>query len=93
MVDPELLKLLCCPETHQGLRPADMALLQQLNQKIGAGVLQNRAGRAVAEKLGDGLLREDGKILYPVRSGIPVMLVDEGILVGGPGTADSQPHL
>ena len=81
MVDPELLKLLCCPETHQGLRLARAELLQQLNQKIAVGNLQNRGGRPVSEKLAEALLREDGKVLYPIRNGIPVMLVDDGILL------------
>jgi uncharacterized protein YbaR (Trm112 family) len=82
MVDPELLSLLCCPETHQDLRLADAALLEQLNQKISAGNLRNRAGRVVSEKLSEGLLRDDGKVLYPVRNNIPVMLVEEGIALG-----------
>jgi uncharacterized protein YbaR (Trm112 family) len=33
----------------------------------------------VKEPLSDGLVRQDGKVLYPVRDGIPVMLADEGI--------------
>lgn len=82
MVDPELLSLLCCPETHQELRLAGAELLEQLNLKIGAGSLQNRGGSAISEKLTGGLLREDGKVLYPVRNGIPVMLVEEGITLG-----------
>ena len=79
MVDPDLLSLLCCPETRQGLRQADAPLLEKLNQQITAGSLLNRTGGRVSEKLTGGLIREDGKILYPVRNGIPVMLVDEGI--------------
>jgi uncharacterized protein len=79
MVDPELLNLLCCPETHQSLRQADACLLEQLNRQIDAGTLMNRGGRKLSEKIADGLIREDGKILYPVRNQIPVMLVEEGI--------------
>ena len=79
MLDPELLNLLCCPDTHQGLRLAESALLQQLNQMIADGRLQNRAGRAVSDQLTEGLLRQDGKVLYPVRNAIPVMLVEESI--------------
>ena len=29
-----------------------------------------------------GLLREDGRILYPVREGIPILLIEEGLPVG-----------
>ena len=79
MLDPELLKLLCCPETHQGLGAAEGELLQRLNQQIAQGVLRNRAGRLVSEKITDGLLRADGQVLYPIRNEIPVMLVEEGI--------------
>ena len=79
MVDPELLKMLCCPETHQSLRLADPELLERLNQKVVSGTLRNRGGRAVSVKLDSALVRQDGKILYPVRNEIPVMLVEEGI--------------
>lgn len=79
MVHPELLKLLCCPETQQELRVADGKLLEELNGKISIGGLRNRAGHAISEKLAEALVRQDGKILYPVRNGIPVMLLDEGI--------------
>jgi uncharacterized protein len=79
MVEPELLRLLCCPETHQELRLADSALLEDLNRKILAGGLRNRTGRLVSEKLAAGLVRADAKLLYPIRNNIPVMLIDEGI--------------
>ena len=81
MVDPELLNLLCCPETHQDLQLADPALLKELNEKISTGNLRNRAGRIVSEQLAEALLRHDGKILYPIRNDIPVMLVEEGIVL------------
>jgi uncharacterized protein len=79
MIDPELLKILCCPETHQGLRPADPAIIEKLNAQIVNGTLKNRAGQPVQEKLDEGLVRDDGKFLYPVRRNIPVMLIDEAI--------------
>jgi uncharacterized protein len=77
-VDPELLKLMCCPESYQKLREAEPALIEKLNQQITAGALKNRAGHAVTEPLAAGLIREDGKFLYPVRQH-PIMLVDEAI--------------
>ncbi len=79
MIDAELLKILCCPETHQELRMADPALVEQLNQQAGSGSLKNRAGQPVKEKLDGGFLRADGQFLYPIRKNIPVMLVDEAI--------------
>lgn len=79
MMDPELLRILCCPETHQPVSPADESLVNELNGRIVAGQLQNRAGQSVKEKLDGGLIRSDGKFLYPIRQDIPVMLVDEAI--------------
>lgn len=79
MIDAELLKILCCPETRQSLTLADTALITSLNQKVSRGELKNRAGKSVAEKLDAALLRADGKVLYPVRHNIPVMLIDEAI--------------
>ena len=79
MIDTELLKILCCPETHQEVRLAEAAVLEKLNGQIAAGTLKNRAGQPVQEKIEGGLIRADGKYLYPVRRDIPVMLVDEGI--------------
>ena len=81
--DTELLKILCCPETHQELSLAGASLLDQLNAKIAAGQLRNRADGLVLEKLDAGLIRADGKYLYPVRHNIPVMLVDEAVALPG----------
>jgi len=81
MIDTDLLKLLCCPETHQDLRVAESQLVEQLNQKIAAGALKNRAGQPVQERIDGGLIRADGKILYPIQAGIPLMLVEEAILL------------
>jgi len=82
MIDAELLKILCCPETHQDLKQADQPLLNRLNGQISAGTLKARSGKSVTEKLDGGLIRADGKFLYPVRQNIPVMLIDEAIPLG-----------
>ena len=79
MLHPELLNDLCCPETKQRVKLADPALIANVNQKISAGQARNRAGEPVAEKIDAGLLREDGKFLYPIRRDIPIMLIDEAI--------------
>ncbi|MCG6986664.1 MAG: hypothetical protein LJF06_00540 [Gemmatimonadetes bacterium] len=79
MVDQELLDILVCPETKQPLHLADAALLSRVNTAIASGTMLNRGGQPVSEAVSEGLVREDGAILYPVRDDIPVMLIDEGI--------------
>ena len=79
MIDPELLDILRCPETHQKVRLADAELLDRVNQAVQGGGLKNRSGEAVDEVLDSGLVREDGEVLYPIRDDIPVMLVDEAL--------------
>jgi uncharacterized protein YbaR (Trm112 family) len=79
MVDPELLEILVCPETHQPVRPAEAEVLDRLNQAIRAGGVTNRGGGAVDDPVDEGLVRKDDKILYPVRKDIPIMLIDEAL--------------
>ncbi len=83
MINAELLRILCCPETHQEVRLADPAVIEKLNAQIAAGALKNRAGQPVQTRIDAGLVRADGKFLYPIRQNIPVMLVDEGIALEG----------
>ncbi len=54
-------------------------VLARVNAEIDAGRLRNRGGETVKERISEGLVREDGRILYPVDDGIPVMLIDESI--------------
>jgi uncharacterized protein YbaR (Trm112 family) len=79
----ELLQILCCPETHQKLKLAPRALIEKLNQQISAGRMQNRSGQPITDALDGGLVRADGKFLYPLRQNIPVLLVNEAIPLAG----------
>jgi uncharacterized protein YbaR (Trm112 family) len=79
MVDPELLKILVCPENKTPVTLADEALMAKINAAIEAGTLKNRAGEPIAEKADGGLLREDGAYLYLIRDDIPIMLIDESV--------------
>jgi uncharacterized protein YbaR (Trm112 family) len=78
-VSSELLEILVCPETKQPVKLASDEVLAALNEKISAGNLRNRGGDKVENPIGEGLLREDGAVLYPVDDGIPVMLIDDSI--------------
>ena len=79
MIDQDLLQILACPETHQGLAVASAAQLERANAWIASGKAHNRGGKPVTDKLVEALVRTDGSVLYPVRDGIPVLLVDEGL--------------
>jgi uncharacterized protein YbaR (Trm112 family) len=78
-ISPELLEILVCPETKQPVAVAGAEVLARVNQSIAAGSLRNRGGESVEKPISEGLVREDGKILYPVDDGIPVMLIEESI--------------
>jgi uncharacterized protein YbaR (Trm112 family) len=78
-VDRELLEILVCPETRQPVRPATAEQLEAVNRRVRSGELRNRGGEAVSQALQEALVREDGKVLYPVDDGIPVMLIEQSI--------------
>jgi uncharacterized protein YbaR (Trm112 family) len=78
-VSRELLEILVCPETRQPVAPASVEVLTRVNEKIRAGTLRNRGGDKVEKEIEEGLLRDDGRVLYPVDDGIPVMLIEESI--------------
>lgn len=79
MIDKDLLAILCCPETKQPVSLADSVLIDRLNDEVARGVLKNKAKKPVADRMDGGLIRADRAILYPIREGIPVMLIEEGI--------------
>ncbi len=79
MISPELLAILRCPETSQPLQEAPRDVLDRVNEAIDARRARNRGGDTLEERLDEGLVREDGKLLYPVREEIPIMLMDEAI--------------
>jgi len=81
MISKELIQILRCPESHQTLILASDEFLETQNQKIGKRELKNLAGEIIDKELTAGLLRKDGKILYPIIDEIPVLLIDQGIVL------------
>ena len=79
MLNPELLALLVCPETHQDVSLALPEEITRLNATIGQGLVRTVAGLAVNEPVEAALIRIDRRVAYPIRDGIPVMLVTEGL--------------
>ncbi len=79
----ELLDVLVCPDTREKLSLASDAVLAKLNEGIAAGKVRNRGGRGVGAPIEAGLVRPDGKVLFPVHDGIPNLLPDEGIALEG----------
>lgn len=78
-IPESLVAILRCPENHQSLALADPDTLLELNKNIAQNQVSNRGGTIVESEIEAGLIREDGKRLYPVREGFPIMLLDEAI--------------
>ena len=78
-MDKRLLAILQCPITRKGLSLAKPATLKSVNAAIESGALCNRDGETLSEPLTEALLTDDGKVLYPVASGIPVLLEGESV--------------
>ena len=78
-MDKTLLSILCCPVTHKGLSVAGGDLMNSVNEAISEGRLHNRNGSILDDRLDEALVTDDGKLLYPVNDGIPVLLEGESV--------------
>ena len=81
MLDAELLALLVCPETHQDVTLATPGEIALLNEAIREGRVRTAGGNSVAQPVEGALIRADRAVAYPIRDGIPVMLVAEGLAI------------
>ena len=78
-MDKRLLNILRCPVTHKGLSVLKKDKLDRVNAAIAAGTLETQEGVTLAEPLTEALVTDDGKRVYPVDDGIPVLLEGESI--------------
>jgi uncharacterized protein YbaR (Trm112 family) len=78
-MDKRLLTILRCPISQKGLSVLKKDRLAQVNAAIDAGELVTHDGKALREPLAQALVTDDGKRLYRVDDGIPVLLESESI--------------
>ena len=78
-IDGRLIDILVCPVTKTPVKPLGKDKLAVLNQAIAAGNVARRDGALVEEALVEALVTTDGKTVYPIDDGIPVMLEEHGI--------------
>ena len=76
-MDTELLSILRCPETGGVLRSATAVELARINEAVRNSAIRNRSGEIVVEPLDDSLICDSAGLCYPVRDGLPIMLVGE----------------
>ena len=78
-LDDELVGILCCPVRKTPVRRMDSGELEKLNQAIAGGHVRHVDESSVEQSLEEGLITEDGKMIYAVDAGIPIMLEEKGI--------------
>jgi uncharacterized protein YbaR (Trm112 family) len=78
-MDAGFLAILVCPLTHQPLRELSAEGLAALNERIARDEVIASAGHKVGGPLDAALVTADGATAYPVRGGIPVLLLEEAI--------------
>jgi uncharacterized protein len=78
-LDKRLLEILCCPTTKQPVGPASGAQLAALNAAIAHGTLLDAEGTRVTEPYAAALVTRDGRTVFRVDDGIPVMLADQAV--------------
>jgi uncharacterized protein YbaR (Trm112 family) len=77
--DKALLDILCCPVTHAPLELMSDSTLERLNARIAERKIKTFGEESVTDAWQEALMTRDGRVAYPVRDGIPVLLEDHGI--------------
>lgn len=78
-LDKRLLDILCCPASKQPVAMMSPAQLAALNRGIEQRRVRSVDGATLDQPFAAGLLTRDGRTLYRIDDGIPVMLADQGV--------------
>ena len=78
-VDPKLLEILVCPITKVSVQMLGKQKLATLNREIAEGGVKHLGGTVVDTPLDEALVTTDGRTVYSIDDGIPVMLEDLAI--------------
>jgi len=78
-IPDHLLDILCCPVSHEPLRPLGKNRLKSLNRKVAEDEVLYVDGSPVESPIADALITRNDKVIYAIEDGIPVLLPDRGI--------------
>lgn len=71
--NPELVSFLRCPESLQSLSVADDTLVSSINERIARKELFDGRAQLVSSPIEGALVREDRRVIFPIREAIVSM--------------------
>lgn len=82
-ITPDILPILRCPAEGGGLTWADADLIANVNEKIARGEARDQVDSRVETPIEGGLMNRKADRLYPIRDGIPTLIVEDAICLDG----------